>query len=42
MRVENFIAMMEQIPLVLGLMNMVHPHWKKPLMMRTRAYVVRK
>jgi hypothetical protein len=29
-------------PLVLGLMNMVHPHLKKPLMMRMSAYVVRK
>jgi hypothetical protein len=42
MRVANFIVMMEQIPLVLGLMNMVLPHLKKPLMMKMSAYVMRK
>jgi hypothetical protein len=34
MRVENFIVMMEQIPLVLGQMNMVHSHPKKLPMMK--------
>jgi hypothetical protein len=38
-RVKNFIVMMELIPPML--MNMVHPHLKKHLMMKMSLYTVR-
>jgi hypothetical protein len=41
MRVENFIVTMEQIPLVLGKMNIVHPNPKKLLMMKRSVYDMR-
>jgi hypothetical protein len=40
--VENFIVMVEQIPLVLGQINMVHPHPKKLLMMKISIFAMRK
>jgi hypothetical protein len=42
MRVENFIVMMEQIPLMLGQTNMVHPNPKKLPMMKMSIYAIRK